>query len=339
MAGLPLACSHEEEQSMTTFTNRLSSASIVILGVSCLALTPFCQTNNSDKNKLAGADSAKTPASFSVKVTGHGAPMILIPGLSSSGDTWKSTVTHFQDRYTCHVLTLAGFAGEPPIHAPLLATVREDLASYIQQHHLQKPVVMGHSLGGTIALDLAANHPDLVGPLVIVDSLPFMAGAWFQVKTLDEAKPMIAGMKGYMDNQTREQYDGFVRSGAATKYMVTSAADLQTLIQWGLSSDPKTVSGAMIELISEDLRPELENIKSRTLVLGTWAGLRDQMQQNGIQITKEAVTKTFQEQYANLRGLDFSLAENARHFIMWDDPNWFFQQLDGFLAGKSAKEE
>jgi pimeloyl-ACP methyl ester carboxylesterase len=265
--------------------------------------------------------------------------MILIPGLSSSGDTWKSTVAHFQDRYTCHVLTLAGFAGEAPIQRPLLTSVRDDLAAYIEQHHLQKPVIVGHSLGGNIALDLAVRHPDLVGPVVIVDSLPFYAGAWFQVGTLEEAKPMIAGMKSYMDGQTREQYEAFVRSGAATKFMVTSPEDLQTLIRWGLDSDAKTVSAAMIELISEDLRPDLKNIKSKTLVLGSWAGLKDQMQQNGVQITKEAVTKTFREQYANVRRLDFSLAETARHFIMWDDPKWFFQQLDGFLANEAAKVE
>ena len=38
--------------------------------------------------------------------------MILIPGLTCGGDVWKSTVEHFKDRYECHVLTLAGFAGE-----------------------------------------------------------------------------------------------------------------------------------------------------------------------------------------------------------------------------------
>jgi N-formylmaleamate deformylase len=57
-------------------------------------------------------------APFTVKVTGHGKPMILIPGLASSGDTWVGTVAHFKQRYTCYVLTLAGFAGVPPIQPP-----------------------------------------------------------------------------------------------------------------------------------------------------------------------------------------------------------------------------
>lgn len=65
---------------------------------------------------------AKTP-SFAVKVTGHGRPVILIPGLSSSGAVWDGTVAHLKSRFECHVLTLAGFAGEPRIPAPFLKTV------------------------------------------------------------------------------------------------------------------------------------------------------------------------------------------------------------------------
>ena len=64
-------------------------------------------------------------SSFAVKITGKGQPVILIPGLSSSGAVWEGTVEHLKDRYQCHVLTLAGFAGQPRIPAPFLETVRK----------------------------------------------------------------------------------------------------------------------------------------------------------------------------------------------------------------------
>jgi CheY-like chemotaxis protein len=63
-----------------------------------------------------------------VQVTGTGRPILLIPGLASSGDTWTTTVAHLSGRFICHVLTLAGFAGTPPIDGPLFPTVRRDLA-------------------------------------------------------------------------------------------------------------------------------------------------------------------------------------------------------------------
>src|SRR5947209_2154516 len=154
---------------------------------------------------------APTP-SFRVQVTGRGPAMILIPGLSSSGDTWKSTVEHYRDRYTCHVVTLAGFAGVPPIAEPLLASARRDLADYIRGERLDHPTIVGHSLGGTLALALAAEHPDLVGPLVIVDTLPFLAGGQMQAKSLEDARASIAAMHAYMSNLTRQQYDDYVKA-------------------------------------------------------------------------------------------------------------------------------
>jgi pimeloyl-ACP methyl ester carboxylesterase len=92
--------------------------------------------------------------SFAVTVTGRGRPIILIPGLASSGETWDATVAHLRDRYACHVLTLAGFAGIPPVSGPFLSRVRGDIARYIDEQHLDHPIIVGHSLGGALALDL-----------------------------------------------------------------------------------------------------------------------------------------------------------------------------------------
>jgi pimeloyl-ACP methyl ester carboxylesterase len=242
---------------------------------------------------------APTP-SFQVQVTGRGPAMILIPGLSSSGDTWTSTVEHYRGRYTCHVVTLAGFAGVPPIVEPLLASARRDLAEYIRQERLDHPTIVGHSLGGTLALGLAAEHPDLVGPLVIVDTLPFLAGAQMQAKNLEDARASIAAMHAYMSNMTRQQYDDSVKAGAATSAMVTSPRDLETLKGWGLVSDPRTVAEAMRDLMSLDLRDDVARIQSPALVLGTWVGWSEQAAKYKIDVPRA--------------------------------PEWFFQQLDTFLA-------
>ena len=59
---------------------------------------------------------------FQVKVTGHGQPMILIPGLSCPGEVWDGAVAHYKDHYQLHVISLAGFAGEESLLNAALIT-------------------------------------------------------------------------------------------------------------------------------------------------------------------------------------------------------------------------
>jgi N-formylmaleamate deformylase len=277
------------------------------------------------------------PRSFHVAVSGHGQPMILIPGLASSADTWTGTVARYRDRYECHVLTLAGFAGTPPIAEPLLATVRAELAAYIRDRHLDRPIVIGHSLGGTVAFALAADHPDLVGPIVIVDMVPFLAGTAMQAGSLDEAKPRIATMRRYMSAMTDTQWADYAKSGASVKYMVTSPADLATITQWSVASDRRTVTDALADVYGLDLRDDVARIGTPVLALGTWKGVHDEVLAAAkVEITRPAFVDSFAGQYAKVTRLHFALAETARHFIMFDDPAWFFDQLDGFLKDPDA---
>jgi len=90
------------------------------------------------------------PRSFSVEVHGRGSPVLLIPGLACGGEVWAQTVDRYQASHELHVLTLAGFAGQKPIEAPSLSTVRSELAAYIREHRLERPIVVGHSLGGFV---------------------------------------------------------------------------------------------------------------------------------------------------------------------------------------------
>lgn len=272
---------------------------------------------------LAGAACAQTP--FQVKVTGQGLPMILIPGLASGGGTWDTTVAHYQDRYECHVLTLAGFAGVPRIPAPMLDTVRDAIADYIRKNKLEKPVIVGHSLGGFLALAVAAKYPELPGKLVIVDSLPYMAATWTPDATPAETKQSIAAMAQYYRGQDQDMYERMTKSGLQTRMMVTKNSDLDRLIAWGLASDRTAVADAMIEMVSTDLREDLAQIKSPTLVMGTWIGYKEYT-------TREKTETAMHTQYAKLAGVSLQLTDTARHFIMWDDPNWMFGRIDAFLS-------
>jgi len=276
---------------------------------------------------VAGAVSAADTAAFQVKVTGHGRPMILIPGLACPGAVWDSTVAHFSAHYECHVLSLAGFGGTPAraTTGPLLEIAREELAGYIRAHQLDHPIIVGHSLGGFLALDLAATHPDLAGRLVIVDSLPFLMGLMRPGATPEEAKQAAEGTTKAFTQMTAETYAQMIRGGPNGSTMATASVDLDRIIAWGLASDRAMVGQAMIELYSADLRPALPHIKSPTLVFGSWVGYAPYS-------SHAIATQIYSDQYSGLQGFHLAISDTARHFIMLDDPQWLFTQMENFLA-------
>ncbi len=271
---------------------------------------------------IAATSNEPARPSFHVSVTGSGRPMILIPGLASSGETYNGVVAHYAGHYECHVLTLAGFAGEPRIEAPFLETVRDDLARYIRDSHLDKPVIVGHSLGGFLALWLAETYPDLTGPVIIVDSLPFLPAVFQQGATAENVRPQAEMMRKAMT--TGSEQDRRKSSEMAIRSMVTSDANYQMVLGWGLQSDPVAVGNAMYDLFVHDLRTDTARVTSPVLVIGTWIGLKDYT-------TRDAVEKNFHAQYAGVKDFRFVMAEKARHFVMLDDPEWFLQQTDSFL--------
>lgn len=271
-------------------------------------------------------------APFQVKVTGHGQPMILIPGLSSSGETWDATVEHYQNRFECHVLTVAGFVGVPRIPAPMLDRVRDGIADYIRDKRLDHPVITGHSLGGFLALSVAAKYPLLVGKLVIVDAYPFMAGLTDVEATPAKAKELGAQMRHYIGDQSQDSYERQVKSGVGTRDMVASESNFDRIVAWSLASDRTAVADAMAELFAADLRDEIANIKSPTMVMGSWIAYK--------QYTDHARTEAnLRRQYTKLAGVRIEVNDTAHHFIMWDDPNWMFGRMDSFLGGPTSKTD
>jgi pimeloyl-ACP methyl ester carboxylesterase len=268
------------------------------------------------------AAASPSPTAFTVEVIGSGKPIILIPGLASSGEVWKGTVAHFCGKHQCHVLTLAGFAGVPAIESPLLPAVERDLAGYIDAKHLDHPAVVGHSLGGFLALQLALDHPDKVGRLVIVDALPALGATQVPDITPEQLKGMAGRMRDSMQNQDGRLFaEGQRRAIAA---MATGAEDQDRIYGWGRKSDRATVTNAMYELMATDLRADLDRIKAPTLVLGSWIAYKDYA-------PRSAIEATFTSQYRKLSGVKVEISDSGRHFLMYDDPQWMYQRMDAFL--------
>ena len=252
--------------------------------------------------------------------------MILIPGLYCSGDVWEETVAHYKDRFTCYSLTLPGFAGRPPIHSDsLLATVADEIIRFIRENHLQRPLLVGHSLGGWLVLEVAVKQPQLVGGIVCVSSSPFLPGlAMGNQVSLDSTKAIGTMIKNYMAVQTPEQ----IRQSQQYTLpgMIRDSARIREVTKMAMRSDPATQGEVMYELFSTDLRPEMPGLRCPVLVLGDYIGYKS------YGATRENVLEKYQQQFAGAAHVTIAISDSSRHFIMYDEPAWFFGQMDKFLA-------
>ena len=263
---------------------------------------------------------------ISVRTAGSGADVILIPGLNSSPRAWESTVAALPG-YRFHLVQVAGFGGQPAggnREGDVAAPVAEEIARYIRAAGLAQPAVIGHSLGGSIGMMLAARHPAALSRLMVVDIFPYM-GVMFGGPTATPAQVaaiadrIATGMRGASAGQ---------RAALASKTidgMVGNAAMRAVALQDTLASDPDVGARAYRELIVTNLIPELHRITVPVTVL--------YVQPNSVPLPAAQFDRGYQTAYAPIRKLTIKRIPDAAHFIMWDQPQRFQAEVTAFLAG------
>ena len=268
---------------------------------------------------------------LSVEVIGQGRPVLMIPGLNSAADTWRETCAALQaDKVQCHLVQLPGFAGAPAAKTEVFTdAMRDQLLAYIEQRKLKRAVVMGHSLGGFVALRMGmAAKPGVVDKLIIVDTLADMSAVMRPGASAEAVRTGAEAMRAQMLGQGEEQYRRGI--AAAVQGMTRDEARVRTLIRWGEASDRATTAQAMFEMMTADLRPQLRQVRVPTVVLGSWAGYAR------FGATQESTAALYRGQYAQLDGVRVELSKDGYHFLMWDDPQWLQDQVRGVLAARSA---
>lgn len=268
-------------------------------------------------NRLFGDDKVVTGDRISVEVVGRGPDVMLIPGLASSRETWRRTAERLRGRYRLHMIQVSGFAGAPAganAAGPVVAPTTDAIAAYIRTAGLKHPAVVGHSLGGVMALLLALDHPGDVGRVMIVDTLPFFTELFAGPSaTVERARPYADSISAAMLKSSDAE-----SAAAAAKMgpgMATAPADRDRIAGWSVASDRRVVATAMKEDMLADLRPRIASISLPVTV-----------------IYEKSLEPLMQADYASVKGATLiAAAPGAKHFIMYDDPSDFDAALDAFL--------
>lgn len=276
-------------------------------------------------NSLAQETLEHQDLTVTVRGSAAGPDIIFIPGLTSHWTTFEDVCAELEDSYRCHLVQLPGFAGYQPMQSlegGFLRPLRDQLLNYLDT--LPGAVTLvGHSLGGTLAIDVAAMQPQLISRLVLVDALPFLPVVQNPAATSELMQPMAAQIRSSIISQSREQFEARVPMNIMG--LTRSAGYNEVLLEWGLATDQATLAHAMYDMQTLDLRPDLERIEAPTLILGAWAAYES------YGATEATTRATFEQSYRQLSDKTIEMSESGYHFLMWDDPQWLIGHLQQFM--------
>jgi pimeloyl-ACP methyl ester carboxylesterase len=257
----------------------------------------------------------RAQAAISVTSAGNGQPVLLLPGFATPGEVWKQTASALP-RYQVHLVTYAGFGGVQPVEMPWYDKIKTDLIQYIQSNKLRDLVIIGHSMGGNLALDLADSLPDHVAKIIIADALACMREVMMPgvpAEALGYGGPFIDQMMA-MDDVAQSSYLDQMTQG-----MISKPADQAMVKAWMKAADRKTFVLGYVDLLKLDNRPILPSIKAPVLLMV--AG----------QPYGPGALDTMKKQYEGLEKKEFAFAAESKHYLMLDQPEWFTDTILSFL--------
>jgi pimeloyl-[acyl-carrier protein] methyl ester esterase len=272
---------------------------------------------------------ASAPAPFvsdrlSVEVTGSGPDVVLIPGFGCSREVWRAEADRLKATHRVHLVQLAGFAGEPWTHGdgPFVQPAVDELARYIREQGLTAPAIVGHSMGGLSALMLAQQHPDLVGRVMTVDSLPFFSAMFGPQVTVEAARPFAErAAAGILAADEASFRAGQAQSAAG---LARDPATRERMVEWSLAGDRRAMAAAIREVMLTDARPGLA-----AMTTPVWAPYASDADGGAPAAMADAV---WTREYASLPNVRLIRVDGSRHFIMADQPARFAELMDQFLA-------
>jgi pimeloyl-ACP methyl ester carboxylesterase len=245
------------------------------------------------------------------EVTGQGQPLLFIHGLGSSGRDWEFQVPAFCEQYQVVTFDLRGHGQSGKPHGPYsISLFAEDTAALIERLGLSPAHVVGISLGGMVALQLAVSAPGAVKSLTVVNS-----GPEFIIRTVRERLMVL-------QRQAIVRLLGMQKMGEVLSKRLFPKPEqdaLRTLFvrRWA-ENDPRTYRDSMQALVGWSITDQLGSIQCPTLVIAA-----DQ------DYTPVAAKEAY---VARMPHAELVVIADSRHATPVERPEEFNAALQAFLS-------
>ena len=103
------------------------------------------------------------------KIQGQGPPIIILHGLFGTHDNWQTIANSLSNSFTVCLLDLRNHSRSPHNELMDYKIMATDVKEFMESNWINSAIVMGHSMGGKVAMQLALDNPDMVEKLIVVD--------------------------------------------------------------------------------------------------------------------------------------------------------------------------
>ncbi|MCB0534587.1 MAG: alpha/beta fold hydrolase [Lewinellaceae bacterium] len=103
---------------------------------------------------------------------GQGDPIVILHGLFGFSDNWQTVAKALADHHLVITPDLRNHGRSPHLPSHTYPEMAEDLKAFLEHHWIFSTVLIGHSMGGKVAMQFALEYPDMVDKLVVVDIAP-----------------------------------------------------------------------------------------------------------------------------------------------------------------------
>ena len=249
--------------------------------------------------------------------------VVLIPGMGSSRAVWDAEAKLLAPNYRLHLVQLNGFGGSAAAGnatGPILAGVVEDLHAYIEAS-IMHPAVVGHSMGGLLALMLADKYPADVRKMVIVDTLPFYGMVFDPTGTVESLSAQGKVIHDQLIAMPADQYAAMIPISMSA--LVKNADGQKLVTAMTVASDRAVFANSMLEDLQTDLRPDLAKIKTPALLLYPWDA--------SVSPDPTGIDAVYLLAYKPMPNMKLVRIDDSRHFIMYDQPAKMDAAIEEFL--------
>ena len=256
------------------------------------------------------------PMNLHFKKYGSGRPLIILHGIFGISDNWVTFGKRIADMgFEVYLLDQRNHGRSPHHYAFTYYALVDDLVEFIEQQEIEMPIILGHSMGGKVAMRYTLENPDDVSALIVVDTSMRTYISHTYHRTLIDAMKSVDFSKASSRQDVEQHMKTFIDSPRIVQFLMKN-------LFW----KEKDILGWRINLEAIDLNMDsmYDGVFYSTVfdqpTLFIRGGRSDYIIEEDIPVMKK-----------NFNNMDLHTIKEGTHWVHADAPKEFFEHVSQFL--------